>query len=191
MNYFNFFSQYSGNRQTSGDGKKILLAVSLAAILLCTGIYGFNVFRCIRYQSQLNYLNEIKTNPIFIEQHAVATKVSARIGGAEKELGFMQRLGPYADVVSTLNTGLMDLIDQCVIDGAYLSTLDLDGIDLGLTGYAADLTAITTIERNFRNSGKFSNVLMRTIENDTQSTNMISFSCQMKLDGGAILDEQN
>lgn len=190
MNYFNFFSQYSGGKQETGDGKKLLLAISAIAIVLCVGFYGFTLFRCFRYQAQLDYLNEIKTNQTFIEQHAAAIKVSSKIGGAEKELSFMEKLELYADTVSTLNTDLLDLINNCVITGAYVSETKLEGTELELKGYAVDLDTIITIEENFRNSGKFSNILMRTIGKDTGGSNLVVFQCLLQLDGGAILSEQ-
>jgi hypothetical protein len=189
MNYFNFFSQYSGGRRAASNGKKSLITVSLIAVLFCVGIYGFYMFRCSSYQSQLDYLNEIKTNETFIKQYSVATKVADQIGGAEKELIFMQLLELYADTVSTLNTSLMDLIDECVIDGVHLSSVDLDGLNLDLKGYAPDLTTIIMVEQKFRNSGEFSSVLMRTAENDAESTGMVSFNCILQLDGGAIPNE--
>ena len=183
MNYFNFFSQYSGKRSSPIGDKKTLLTIGLAAVALCAGSYGFTLFRCASYQAQLDYLEKIKNDEGFLSQHSVATRVSEQIGGADQELAFMQLLEAYTGAVSTLDPELADLIDASTAGLATFSSITLSGLELELTGYAADLASVSAVERNFRGSERFSSVLRSLMERDTEANGMVYFTCLLQLKG--------
>ena len=199
MSYFNFFSQYSGQRGEKKDAGKAWLTIFLiAAVLACGCVYLYYSSMCNGYKSQLDFLDDIKGDPGFQEQHEVALKVSGQISGAEKEYNFVELLDDYTVDVSTSNENLFKFIDGCMTKDAQLERIEVSGNEVKLNGQTSNVTDLTTIERNFRKSDAVSSVFINEVENKgdegdedegDKGDELIAFECELRLNGGAILDD--
>lgn len=189
MSTFNYFSLYRESKQAEKRiGAKHILIWGLLAVMLCSVVYAFFFFQVLMRRHQLAVISEIKMNESFNQQYSAAVQASDHVFAAELTEHFLGLLILYAETIDTGNDRLFGTIDRCTAGEGEVSRISVSGNQVTVEGYVADMDRLTKVERNFRSTGAFSSILMTTV-GKTQSNDMLQFSCQMTLDGGAILNE--
>ena len=192
MNGFNYFALYSGVKQQKNglDIKKIIRSF-FVLLSICAIVYGLFCYKLTRYQSQLEYTNSIKMDTGFNAQYSIAAQVASKIKSAEAEYRFAEALDNCVILLNTGNQTLISLINNCINGRGYLTRISVDGRVVKLDGYVTDINTLTAIERSFRASGAFTFVLVETVEENGMDVSTKTFTCQLTLEGGAILYENH
>lgn len=189
--YFNYFPLCDKRKGAGGMNAKTLAGLAALLILVCGGLYGWYSFLCIRYQEQADYLVRLKADEGFLQQCAVAQTVATQIGGAEKEMEYLGLLDGFAETTNTVNSRLSETLEACLPTGASLSSIEVLQKEITLTGSAPDLPAVAAMERSLRRTKAFSEVIMTELTDSSgEGTSAIRFSCELILDGGAIINAE-
>lgn len=190
MNGFNYFSfEYHAKGAKKSLGIKGVVIIFAFLLILCALVYAFISFQVLQRQSQLAFLQDIKLNADFNQQYTTAVKIEERMKQAEQEAAFLNQLSTYSRTLDTGSRKLVDLIDNCMVSGTQLTRISVSGMIVSLDGYIKNIEMLTTIEKSLRETGQFSFVLVKAVENEGLNNGMFKFSCQMTLNGGAVTDE--
>ncbi len=190
MNHFNYFSSYSESRRAKQFyNTKTLVIGAVTFTVLCAVVYGIFSFRVINRQRQLDFLNEIKQNEGFNQQFSDANKISEYIRSVDQELLFLEKLEEYADRANTANDALLDLI-QNSLNGAIPARIAVSGNAITIDGYVDSVEQLITMEKSFRQTQMFQNVLVDTVSAKDGETDLLKFTCQLTLNGGAVQNEE-
>ena len=190
MNGFNYFAlNHSAKGRKAGLRTKHILIVFAFLLIACLLVYVFFFYQVLQRQRQLAFLQEIKLNEDFNKQYTTATRIDERVQQAEQETEFLNALSTYSETLDTGSRKLVDLIDNCMVTGTQLTRISVSGLIVSLDGYIKNIEMLTTIDKSFRETGQFSFVLVKAVENEGLSNGMFKFSCQLTLNGGAVTDE--
>lgn len=187
MNYFNYFSQCDKkNKKSKSAGMKSMVAMLILLIIIAGGVYGYFTVQAGRYQAQLDYLQGLKMNTGFMEQHSVALRTAELLAEAKADYEAIGRLNYAAGVLNTANKDLADTINHCMVEGSYISRFSVADNRVTLDGYAESISMVTVIEQNLRKSSAFQKIQISVIE-DKEGTepDMPKFTCLLVLKGGA------
>lgn len=190
MNHFNYFSSYSESRRAKQFyNTKTLVSGAIAFTVLCVVVYGIFSFRVINRQRQLDFLNEIRQNEGFNEQFADANKISEYIRSVDQEMLFLEKLGEYTDRANTANDALLELIRNS-LSGAIPARIAVSGNAITIDGYVDSVQQLITMEKSFRQTQVFQNVLVDTVSVKDGESDQLKFTCQLTLNGGAVQNEE-
>lgn len=187
FNYFSFENHAKGAKKSLGIKGVVIIFAFL--LILCALVYAFISFQVLQRQSQLAFLQDIKLNADFNQQYTTAVKIEERMKQAEQEAAFLNQLSTYSRTLDTGSRKLVDLIDNCMVTGTQLTRISVSGMIVSLDGYIKNIEMLTTIEKSLRETGQFSFVLVKAVENEGLNNGMFKFSCQLTLNGGAVTDE--
>ena len=190
MTEFNFFETLEKSKG-AGQGLSLSRVIRLAVLIVaaCAVLYGVFAFQTVQLKLQLAYLSVREADETLLKKYGATQDVSRLVSIAGTDAQFMDKLEDYAESASTGNVQLLELINNCMVDGSHLLHITVSGEIVALEGYAKDITSLMEIESNFRTSGHFKGVLIEQAEDESKAENLLKFSCQLTLEGGAILDE--
>ena len=188
-NFFGSFTASKGAATKIPTGRIVLLfGVLLAA---CALIYGFQAFRTFMMKEQLAYLKELRASEALNTNYSSTLELEKMIDKLKTEEEFMTRLIANVEQSNTANIDLLKVIGRCVGEEAMVreievetSTIKLE-VEMDGKGSEEDVQKITDIERRFRETGYFGNVLIEKISNDDP----MKFNFTLVLGGGAIYEE--
>ena len=190
MNYLNYFSQCDKREQSykSAKAKNVILIFGALALLLI-GTYFYFAIKGFVYNRQLVYLQKIKTNENFNNQCLISSEVASIVDESNKDYNVILEHNYASPILNTADKELIDLIDSCMENDSHIEHLNISNKSISLDGVAEDISIISKIEKNLRDSDAFENVQIYIIENGISSddseteSNEHNFSCELLLKG--------
>lgn len=193
MTNFNYFSLCNASKGAAAKvNTRAIIGAGVAVVVLGVVVYGFFGAQVLLRNSQLSFVQRIQQDPLFTEQHKQSLAMTTNADIAQKDLAFLENLEGYYDKISTANLDLFNLINNAVVGGAKIVRFSIADKTVTLEGTAPNIDVVTTIEKNFRQTGKFISVLISTVNHDDSpeaAAEPVKFSGQLVLDGGAIINE--
>lgn len=191
MNYLNYFSQCDKKTESSKSARiKYIVSFTIVLFAIVVAVYVIFVIKGINYKSQLNYLEGIKNNSGFIKQCEVSSQVVSLAQEAENDYNTIIEFHNASGYLNKANKKLVETIEKCMVDGSYLTRINISDGSINLNGGAEEISQISAVEKKLRETAVFKDIHINVIENaDTEAeSEKPEFSCRLSLIGGAIAE---
>jgi type IV pilus assembly protein PilN len=185
MREINFFTPYILSKRTNRIGLSRTIIAFVFMIVLCTGFYGWNLYKINKYEADIISYETFLLNPanIAAEKNFAETRKKMDIlnqysdGLVSVEKEFTER--------GILGSVYLNKLNSAIPHAIYLENMNISYNNVSINGISSSRNAIAEYQHNLLKLGLFEDVFVSILSNTDKGSSDIEFSVNCMLRGDA------